>query len=96
MRNKKSNIDIPITQGIIPITNYDQLNYFSKTCGAEIPDWILNKLNLYKNDLNSLKEFSENVVSEMNLKLKDNGVSSFHFYCLNKAEPTLSIVKKIT
>ncbi|MDG1167011.1 MAG: methylenetetrahydrofolate reductase [Candidatus Thioglobus sp.] len=95
MRNKKSNIDIPITKGIIPITNYDQLNYFSKTCGAEIPDWILNKLNLYKNDLNSLKEFGEDVVSEMNLKLKDNGVSSFHFYCLNKAEPTLSIVKKL-
>ena len=43
-----------------------------------------------------LKEFGEDVVSEMCLKLKDNGVSSFHFYCLNKAEPTLSIVKKIT
>ena len=93
---QKRNIDIPITPGIMPITNYDQLIYFSKTCGAEIPAWILNKLKLYKNDLNSLKEFGEDVVSEMCLKLKDNGVSSFHFYCLNKAEPTLSIVKKIT
>ena len=93
---QKRNIDIPITPGIMPITNYDQLMHFSKICGAEIPAWILNKLKLYKNDLNSLIEFGEDVVSEMCLKLKDNGVSNFHFYSLNKAEPTMSIVKRIT
>ena len=30
-------IDIPITPGIMPITNYRQLSRFSEMCGAEIP-----------------------------------------------------------
>ena len=90
---QKRNIDIPITPGIMPITNYEQLINFSETCGAEIPAWILNRLKLYRHDPESLKEFGQDVVSEMCLNLKENGVNSFHFYSMNKAEPVLSISK---
>ena len=34
---QKRNIDIPITPGIMPITNFEQLIDFSKICGTEIP-----------------------------------------------------------
>ena len=92
---QKRNIDIPITPGIMPITNFEQLVDFSKNCGAEIPTWIFNRLKLYRNDSESLKNFGQEVVSQMCLNLKENGVNSFHFYSMNKSEPGLSIAKAI-
>ena len=92
---QKRNIDIPITPGIMPITNFEQLIDFSKICGTEIPTWIFNRLKLYRNDSESLKSFGQEVVSQMCLNLKANGVNSFHFYSMNKSEPGLSIAKAI-
>ena len=63
----------------MPITSYDNIINFSKNCGAEIPSWILNRLKLYRSDAKSLKEFGEDVVSEMCLKLKAGGSEEFSF-----------------
>ena len=92
---QKLGVDIPIIPGIMPITNYDNIINFSKNCGAEIPSWILNRLILYRYDSESLKDFGQDVVSEMCLKLKAGGVKNFHFYSMNRVEPVLSIAKRI-
>jgi len=92
---QKFGIDIPIVPGIMPITNYEDLISFSKIAGAEIPSWIINRLQLYKDDKESLKAFGQEVVSEMCLKLKAGGVKDFHFYSMNRTEPVLSIAQNI-
>ena len=92
---QRRNIDIPITPGIMPITSFDKLTKFSKVCGAEIPTWILNNLKLYKNDSESLRQFGQDVVNEMCLKLKQNGVRRFHFYSMNEVEPVLTLSKNL-
>ena len=79
----------------MPITNFEKTIKFSKSCGAEIPAWILNHLVLYKNDIEGLKEFGQDVVNEMCLKLKENGVNSFHFYSMNESQPVLSLSKNL-
>jgi len=92
---QKFGVDIPIVPGIMPITNYEELMSFSKMAGAEIPSWIMNRLQLYKDDEESLKAFGQEVVGEMCLKLKAGGVKDFHFYSMNRTEPVLSIAKYI-
>ena len=92
---QKFGVDVPIVPGIMPITNYEKLISFSKMAGAEIPSWIMNRLQLYKDDEESLKAFGEEIVSEMCLKLKAGGVKNFHFYSLNLNEPVLSIAQNI-
>jgi len=92
---QKFGVDIPIVPGIMPITNYEDLISFSKMAGAEIPSWIMNRLQLYKDDKESLKAFGQEVVSEMCLKLKAGGVKDFHFYSMNRTEPVLSIAQNI-
>lgn len=87
--------DISIVPGIMPITNYEQLARFSKICDAEIPSWILNRLEMYRNDTHSLKAFGLDVVSEMCQKMKVRGVNDFHFYTMNRSEPAHSIVRNI-
>jgi len=92
---QKFGVNVPIVPGIMPITNYEKLISFSKMAGAEIPSWIMHRLQLYKDDEKSLKAFGQEVVDEMCSKLKAGGVKDFHFYSMNRTEPVLSIAKNI-
>jgi methylenetetrahydrofolate reductase (NADPH) len=89
-------VDVPIVPGIMPITNYEKLVLFSRNCNAEIPSWILSRLRQYRDDMDSLRKFGQDVVSEMCLKLKSGGVEDFHFYSMNRIEPVLSLAKNIS
>lgn len=81
-------IDIPIVPGVMPITNYKQLARFSDVCGAEIPAWIRKRLAGYGDDLESIRQFGEEVVTDLCERLLDGGVPGIHFYTLNRAEAT--------
>lgn len=92
---EKLGINIPITPGIMPITNYIQLVRFSNMCGAKIPDWILEKLELYQDDIDSLSAFGLEVITNLCQTLKEQGVDSFHFYSMNRAQPCLKLAKSV-
>jgi len=80
----------------MPITNCKQLKRFSEMCGAEIPQWIIQRLESYGDDLQSIRQFGLDVVNEMCLKLKLNDVESFHFYSMNKSDPSILRAKNIS
>lgn len=92
---QKLGVEVPITPGIMPITNHTQLVRFSNLCGAEIPKWILSRLQLYDNDLESLRDFGLDVVNNLCQNLKSQGVESFHFYSMNRTEPSLTLAKNL-
>ncbi len=84
-------IDTPIVPGIMPITNYGNLARFSDACGAEIPRWIRKRLEAYADDVDSIRAFGLDVVSELCGKLLEVGAPGLHFYTMNQAGPTLAI-----
>jgi methylenetetrahydrofolate reductase (NADPH) len=88
-------VSVPIVPGIMPITNYTQLARFSEACGAEIPRWVRQRLIDFGDDLDSLKAFGHEVVLRLCEVLIREGAPSFHFYTLNQAGPTRSLVNGI-
>lgn len=88
---QKLGVDMPVVPGIMPITNYKQLARFSDSCGAEIPRWILVRLEEYGDDLDSIRQFGLEVVTDMCQQLLDNDAPGLHFYTLNRAEPTATL-----
>ncbi|MBV1869537.1 MAG: methylenetetrahydrofolate reductase [NAD(P)H] [Gammaproteobacteria bacterium] len=90
-RTQKMGIDIPIYAGIMPITNFASLQRFSNMCGAEIPRWIGKQLEAYGDDLESVKAFGQEVVTDLCETLLEGGAPGMHFYTMNQVEPTLSI-----
>jgi methylenetetrahydrofolate reductase (NADPH) len=94
-RCEKSALNIPLIPGIMPISNYTSLLRFSNMCGAEIPRWLQKQLESYGDDLDSIKDFGADVVSEMCQRLLDAGAPGLHFYTLNQAEPTLKIWRNL-
>lgn len=84
-------IDIPITPGIMPITNYTQLARFSNACGAEIPRWLAWRLQDFGDDLESLRAYGLEVSSELSRQLLELGAPGLHFYTMNQSEATKKI-----
>jgi methylenetetrahydrofolate reductase (NADPH) len=94
----KHGIHIPITPGIMPIVNYQQLTKFSAMCGAHIPQWMHARLSSYteNNDLASLKAFATDVLARLCERLIHYGAPGLHFYTLNKAQSSLDILQQLT
>lgn len=88
-------IDIPVTPGIMPITNFASLTRFSDTCGAEIPRWIRKQLEAYADDTTSLQAFGLEVVSNLCNQLLEQGAPGLHFYTLNQADSSIAIRKNL-
>jgi methylenetetrahydrofolate reductase (NADPH) len=92
---QKLGVDIPVTPGIMPITNSSQLLRFSDMCGAEIPRWVKLKLLSYGDDTESIRAFGLDVVTGLCERLLAGGAPGLHFYTLNQPTATLAIWKRL-
>jgi len=89
-------VTIPITPGIMPITNYRQLSRFSEMCGAEIPQWIRRRLEGFGDDGASIRDFGLDVVQSLCERLLAGGAPGFHIYTLNRANATVLLWQRLT
>lgn len=92
---ERQGIDIPITPGIMPITNYESLERFSAMCGAEIPRWIRKRLQSYGGDGASIREFGLDVVTKLCERLLHGGAPGLHIYTLNRANATMRLWQRL-
>ena len=81
---EKLGIDIPIVAGVMPIINCLQLVRFSEACGAEIPRWILKRLQEFGDDRPAIREFGIDVTTELCDHLLSGGAPGIHFYTMNQ------------
>ncbi len=92
---QRMGIDIPVTPGIMPITNYRQLSHFSAMCGAEIPQWIRRRLEGFGDDGASIRAFGLDVVTDLCERLLAGGAPGLHIYTLNRANASLSLWQRL-
>ncbi|QID19319.1 methylenetetrahydrofolate reductase [NAD(P)H] [Nitrogeniibacter mangrovi] len=88
-------IAVPIVPGIMPIVSFSKLARFSDACGAEIPRWMRRKFESFGDDTDSVKAFGLDVVTDLAARLIEEGAPGLHFYCMNQAGPTSTIVERL-
>ncbi len=88
-------VTVPIVPGIMPIANFSQLRRFSEQCGAEIPRWIARRMQAHGDDADAIREFGADLVAKLCTRLIDGGAPSLHFYTLNLAKPTQSVLARL-
>ncbi|MDR3391190.1 MAG: methylenetetrahydrofolate reductase [NAD(P)H] [Sulfuriferula sp.] len=86
---------VPVVPGIMPIGNFSQLARFSDACGAEIPRWMRKKLEAYNDDIDSIRAFGLDVVTDLCQRLLDNDAPGLHFYTMNQSAATMEIWRRL-
>jgi methylenetetrahydrofolate reductase (NADPH) len=92
---RTAGIDVPIVPGVMPIANFTQLHRFSELCGAEIPRWLAKRLAAMGDDVESIRDFAADVVAGLCKRLVAGGAPGLHFYTLNRAKATLSVIDRM-
>ncbi len=92
---EKLGLDIPIVAGVMPIINCTQLVRFSDGCGAEIPRWILKRLQEFGDDRVSIRQFGIDVTTELCEQLLTNDAPGLHFYTMNQSVASVAIWKNL-
>ena len=88
-------IAVSIIPGIMPVSNYAQLARFSEACGAEIPRWMRKKLEDYHDDLDSIRAFGLDIITDMCARLLDQGAPGLHMYTMNQSSATLALWQRL-
>lgn len=88
-------IDVPVTAGIMPIISYSQISRMINLANIFVPDYLIEKINKYKDDKTSMVEFGVEFAVNQCQKLIANGICGLHFYTLNKAYSTSKILDSI-
>ncbi|MCX8163913.1 MAG: methylenetetrahydrofolate reductase [NAD(P)H] [Aquificaceae bacterium] len=92
---QEADINIPIIPGIMPITNFRQVQKFASMCGTTIPQRLIEKLEPYADSPEETLKIGVDFAIEQCLDLIENNVPGLHFYTLNKSKATLLVYEGI-
>ncbi|MEQ4623027.1 methylenetetrahydrofolate reductase [Providencia vermicola] len=84
-------IDVEIVPGILPVSNFRQLERFAKLTNVRIPSWMNKMFEGLDNDPESRNLVGASIAMDMVKILSREGVKDFHFYTLNRSELTYAI-----
>jgi methylenetetrahydrofolate reductase (NADPH) len=90
-RVRARGIDIPIVPGILPVQNFKAATGFAARAGASVPAWLAERFHGLDHDPATRKLIAAAVAAEQVLDLVDRGVTSFHFYTMNRADLVYAI-----
>lgn len=90
-RARAAGIWVPITPGVVPIHSFRQVAGFAVRAGASVPAWLARRFEGLDEDPATTHLVAAAVATEQVMDLVDEGVKSFHFYTLNRADLVYAI-----
>ncbi|WP_274850925.1 methylenetetrahydrofolate reductase [Serratia marcescens] len=84
-------IDVEIVPGILPVSNFKQLQRFATMTNVRVPSWMTSMFEGLDDDAETRKMVGANIAMDMVKLLSREGVKDFHFYTLNRAEMSYAI-----
>ncbi|HXW77508.1 MAG TPA: methylenetetrahydrofolate reductase [NAD(P)H] [Candidatus Eremiobacteraceae bacterium] len=94
-RARRAGIDAPIVPGIMPITNVDQIQRFTKLCGATIPERLHAELLARRSQPEAVLDLGVAYATLQCVDLLARGAPAIHFYTLNKSPATRAVVSAL-
>ena len=92
-RVRKAGVTIPISPGIMPVSNYNGLRKMVGPMGVTLPAWLEKLFDGLDRDPDTRRLLAASVATEMCARLAEEGFSDFHFYTLNRADLVYAICR---
>jgi methylenetetrahydrofolate reductase (NADPH) len=88
-------IRVPILPGIMPVTNYAQIQRFTALCGASLPNNLKEELEAVQGDLDAVAHIGIRFAAHQCEQILHKGAPGIHFYTLNKSRATREILEHL-
>jgi methylenetetrahydrofolate reductase (NADPH) len=90
---RAAGITIPLSVGIMPVSNFKGLVKMAQPCGIQIPAWLAALFEGLDKDADTRRLIAASVAAEMCARLEEEGFTDFHFYTLNRADLVYAICR---
>lgn len=92
---QKLNINVPLSAGIMPVTNAAQIKRITSLCKSSIPKKLEKILDKYGHNPESMKKAGFIYATEQIIELLANDIPAIHLYAMNKPEVAKAIMNNI-
>ena len=94
-RCEAAGIRVPIVPGILPITNFAQIQRITSLCGAALPESLARDLAAEGDNAQGQFAVGVEFATRQVQALVDSGVPGLHFYVLNKSLATAAVLRGV-
>ncbi|HJZ40822.1 MAG TPA: methylenetetrahydrofolate reductase [NAD(P)H] [Bacteroidales bacterium] len=92
---RTAGIGCRIIPGIIPVTNYSQINRFLEMTGAVYPASLLEKIESNKHNAEKIYQIGIDHAIMQCIDLLEKGAPGLHFYTLNKSRAAVEVFESL-
>lgn len=82
----------PLVPGIMPISNLGQVTRMAHMSGADVPVWVVERVEKAGDDLDEAERIGVEIATELCARLMEEGAPGLHFYTLNRSWATRTIM----
>ncbi len=83
--------DLPITPGLMPVTNLRQVTRMSELMGTPLPPAVVARLEAVKDDPAAVRAVGVEIAVELGRRMLDEGAPGLHFITMNRSTATLEV-----
>ena len=87
--------DLPITAGLMPVTNVKQIARMSELMGTPLPRRVTDRLAAVDGDPDAVREEGVLIATELGQRLVDEGAPGLHFITMNRSTATLEVYEHL-
>lgn len=95
-RCRVAGITVPIVPGLLPVTNFAQIQRITSLCGAKLPVEFVAELESAGDDEQAQFEVGVRFATRQMQELIDHGVPGVHLYVLNKSEAASQVLQSVS
>ena len=88
--------DLPITPGLMPVTNFKQVARMSELMGTPLPPPVLARLEAVADDVAATREVGVQIATELAERMLSEGAPGLHFITMNRSTATLEVHRNLS
>jgi len=87
--------DLPISPGLMPVTNFKQVARMSQLMGTPLPPAVVSRLETVADDPVATREVGVQIATELAQRMLTEGAPGLHFITMNRSTATLDVHRNL-
>jgi methylenetetrahydrofolate reductase (NADPH) len=83
--------DLPITPGLMPVTNLRQITRMTQLMGTPLPRAVVDRLEAVAGDADAVRAVGVQIATELAQRMLAEGAPGLHFITMNRSTATLEV-----